>query len=192
MTATTAPPRVVGIHEWDADYAQREERWELVQGVPVMVPPETIRNLAAASALNAILRARLSKTRLVISQTAVHLPSPDGRGHTVRTPDLAVISRDVDTSAWRSEPSAVALVVEIVSSSSIETDWVTKRDEYAASGIPRYLVVDVRDEAPRLYLFDTVIDAGGGSAYALSEGDGERVTVVIDGRPITITSDDLD
>lgn len=190
MTVTAAPPRVVSLGEFEVWHAGQEERYELVNGVPVMVPPESVGNLTAASALNAILREHLRGTRRILAQTAIHLPSPDGVRHTVRIPDLAVVARDVDPDESCNEPGVFALVVECVSPSSVERDWVTKRREYAAAEIPNYLVVDVRDASsagPQVWLFDRVKDG----EYEDPTGDGSSVTVRIDGKTITITAAEL-
>ena len=49
------------------------------------------------------------------------------------------------------------LVVEVVSPGSVRTDRVAKRREYAAAGIPNYLIVDVRGESPTLTLYDALL-----------------------------------
>jgi Uma2 family endonuclease len=73
---------------------------------------------------------------------AVGLRIP-GRGGTVggRIPDPVVWSKPQSDAVWL--PVAdVLLVVEIMSPGSEGTDMITKRNEYAAAGIPQYWIVD--------------------------------------------------
>jgi Uma2 family endonuclease len=67
----------------------------------------------------------------------------------VRRPDLVVARRDaVDRLATEGgvlRASDVVLVVELVSPSSVRTDNVIKRGEYADAGIPHYWIVDLTE-----------------------------------------------
>ncbi|AFY60006.1 Uma2 family endonuclease [Synechococcus sp. PCC 6312] len=72
---------------------------------------------------------------------------------TSRIPDLAVIPKQQLVNL-KSRPAIsefpVLLAVEVVSPSSIEDDYITKRDEYQAIRIPEYWVVDAISENPRI------------------------------------------
>ena len=105
----------------------------------------------------------------------------------MRIPDLTLVREGIDLRQWNVHPRDVALAVEVISPSSVERDLVTKRDEFAAAGVPNYLVVDVRDETPEVYLFDDIVDG----RYADPTGDGTQVTLHLDGRDITITAAEL-
>jgi Uma2 family endonuclease len=60
----------------------------------------------------------------------------------VRYPDVSAFWSKPDGEAERHDPSAFALVVEVVSQDSVEDDRVTKPRIYAAAGIPEYWIVD--------------------------------------------------
>ncbi|MBW5484691.1 Uma2 family endonuclease [Streptomyces bambusae] len=81
---------------------------------------------------------------------------PGGRWHRVQTqdvaipgessepqPDLVVVEKGAFKGPGRLVPApAVTLAVEVVSKSSVEADYVTKRSMYAAGQIPAYLIID--------------------------------------------------
>ncbi len=73
---------------------------------------------------------------------------PDGPG-TVRRPDLVVVTREAESRIRREggvlRASDVVLVAEVVSPSSVRTDHVVKRGEYADAGIPHYWIIDLDD-----------------------------------------------
>ena len=117
-------------------------------------------------------------------------------------PDLLVRRRVPGLTPPHGDLSGVVLVVEVVSPGSVRTDRVAKRREYAAAGIPNYLIVDVRGESPTLTLYDALLptpastDPSGAEhttypRYADPIGDGRSVTLRIDGHEITITAVDL-
>ena len=190
-----APPRV-SLHDWETTWSLDNDAYELVAGVPTMTPPETAANIDAAMLIRDRLTPVVGTTHRVLPSFGVHLSRAAGRD-TVRQPDLMVLARAIDRTRSHVEPSQVILVVEVLSPSSIERDWVTKRAEYAAAGIPNYLIVDVRDPAaPQLWLFDRLRDAAAGEpptypSYADPTGDGTSVTLHLDGHDITLTAADL-
>ena len=190
-----APPRV-SLHEWETTWNLVEDAYELVDGVPTMTPPEAGTNIEAAALLHERLAPLVRPGHRVLPNYGVHVRTADGRD-TVRQPDLLVLPRDVDIARPHVEAHAAALVVEVVSPSSIERDWVTKRREYAAAGIPNYLIVDVRGDAPQLWLFEQVLADGPSEPttyppYPDPTGDGTCVTIHIPGcDPVTITAADL-
>jgi Uma2 family endonuclease len=59
-----------------------------------------------------------------------------------RIPDLIVWSRPPVPRAGWMPVTDVALVVEVISPSSKNTDTKVKRDEYSGTGIPRYWTID--------------------------------------------------
>lgn len=192
MSIVTAPPQIVSLAEWDTDWSQRDDAYELVRGIPTVAPNEVFANADAASLLVQRLGPMIRPDWRPVTHFGVHVEAAGGR-HTIRQPDVAVVSRDMDRRQHRVEPDLVALVVEIVSPSSIETDWLTKRGEYAAAGIPAYLVVDVRGEHPRLVLFDRL--APGGRDYLDPDleaaGFGTRATLRIGEHVIELRADEL-
>ena len=100
MTAVThiSPlPRLLSVAEWD-EWSQREDAYELVDGLPTVSPPEIIRNnRAAVHLVNALDRA-LGATAIVTLQCEVLV---DDAGPTVRRPDVAALRADVDESTYR-------------------------------------------------------------------------------------------
>lgn len=185
MSLVSALPDVVGLDEWDA---RRDDgrSWELVRGVSVVSPRESHRNTAAAVRLCRLLEGAFGGDWKALPQVEIDLGAAQGRS-TVRVPDVVLLSRDADPGAHRALPVQVALVVEIVSPSSVEVDWLVKRDEYARARIPAYLVIDPRGEAPRMALFDRIVDG----RYAEPHGDGGRATLRVGGCEVEIVLDDL-
>nr|WP_133997112.1 Uma2 family endonuclease [Streptomyces sp. 846.5] len=63
-------------------------------------------------------------------------------------PDVVLVySEDVMLGDTRDWPAGIVqVVVEIISAGrrAWKDDWITKRDEYAEAGIPRYLIIDPR------------------------------------------------
>ena len=178
---TTAPVRHLTIEEFFADYSDREgERWELVAGVPVMSPSESSNNRAAVGFLVLQLGARLGTAYRYEPDSDVFLPPRRGRD-TVRMPDLLVRRRVPGLTPPHGDLSGVVLVAEVVSPGSVRTDRVAKRREYAAAGIPNYLIVDVRGETPTLTLYDALLPTSAstdpnGAEHTTSPSGAEHTT----------------
>ncbi|WP_377270878.1 Uma2 family endonuclease [Peterkaempfera sp. SMS 1(5)a] len=67
-------------------------------------------------------------------------------------PDLLVLlERALLTEEWIFPPDGVELVCEVTSPPNAATDRVKKLRGYAASGIPRYLLVDRQGGTARLF-----------------------------------------
>lgn len=186
MSSTTAALHEWTIDEWYEAFADYEGgRCELVRGAAIMSPSEAGINSLAVMRLSDLLCAQLPPAWLRLTNSAIRIH--DDPRPTVRIPDLIVVAERIDLTQWQHDPADVALVVEVVSPSSVERDLVTKRDEFAAAGVPNYLVVDVRGDVPEIYLFDTFVDG----RYADPTGDGTQVTLRIDDQAITITAAEL-
>lgn len=99
---------------------------------------------------------------------------------TVRRPDVMVLSETAPRGLSRQDPGDVALVVEVVSPTSRERDLVWKVREYAAAGIPAYLVVDPDSDALTLHTLP------GALGYA-RQRSGSSVTWLIDGQSLTLS-----
>ena len=197
MSLAAAPVRPLTIQQWyDLFHDYEGGRCELVRGHAIMTPTEAFRNINACRRLERCLEDALGPAWMVYRHASVTTES--GATPTVRVPDLMIARGDMDPNGWRANPADVSLVAEVVSPGSVETDWVTKRAEYAAAGIANYLIVDVRlPEGPQLWLFDRVLAGvpGGPTTYpryADPTGDGTSVTIRIpDCDPITVTAADL-
>jgi Uma2 family endonuclease len=113
-------------------------------GIVIMMSPvkrHELNIIRITEQLNEQLRKSRSK---YLAHGGADLEDP-GLGR-LRRPDVMVFPEaalDTDEAAFA--PDEVLLVVEIVSKSNPENDYVEKVADYAAMGIPHYLLVDPRD-----------------------------------------------
>ncbi len=128
-----------------------DTRYELFDGELVAMAQPKGRHGAIAEFLNDEFRAEIRRLgrEWTSKQMAIALQSPrGGRWDTARIPDLMVLPLD----QWRSmrdkqaivrlnDPPPI-LVGEIVSESTLSTDYRAKRVEYNVLEIPEYWVVD--------------------------------------------------
>lgn len=184
MTTAGALPRPVTEAEWEADWSQRDENYELVNGIPTMAPGESFDNRNAVTELLMALRNRLPHPARGLTDFDVRLCELP---LTVRRPDVVVVARPLP-GARHALPNDVLLVAEFVSPSSVEVDWIHKRAEYARAGIPAYLVVDLRPEAHLMALFT---DPSNGTYRDPLGENGEAVTLDLLGERVTIRLEDL-
>lgn len=177
-------PRLVDLTEWDADWSRREDHYELVAGIPTVVPSEVFDNRQAGSWLVRLLDRAFGDAVRVVTDYDLELSQVPA---TVRCPDVVVLARHLGQDR-RAQPEDVLLVAEVVSPSSTVTDWRHKRDEYAAAGIPLYLVIDLRPEVRTLALFAEPRDG----VYAdAADRRGAEVTFTLHEKPVTIRLADL-
>ncbi len=74
-----------------------------------------------------------------------------------REPDVVMLLKADDARRHNEYWDGADLVVEVVSPDDPDRDWITKRHEYAQSGILEYWIVDPRSESlTQLVLRDTV------------------------------------
>ena len=137
---------------------------ELVEGRLSLSPEPEWQHKLAAHELLVQLRPQLPEHLTLLANTYVDLElNPADAPGFVRRPDL-VVTRDTETSrAGRSDgllPAAeVLIVIEVVSPSSVRTDYVTKRGEYADADIPHYWIVDI-EQPISLLACDQAADLG--------------------------------
>ncbi len=172
-SADTPMPRRLTLQEWDVEWAARDDAYELVDGIPTVAPAQTYGNREAAFLLAKALWPPLHHDYAVVTDAGVHVGIRDGQ-HTVRQPDVVVRCRSGGRTSHRAPAEEIALVAEVVSPSSIERDWITKRHEYATAGIPCYVVVDLENE--RLSLLTDPVDGdyrqvSGGRSVQVPVGD---------------------
>lgn len=128
-----------------------DTRYELVNGELAAMAQPKGRYGAIAEFLNDTFRAEIKRLgrEWISKQMAVAIQSPRG-GHwdTARIPDVMVLSleqwrilRDQEAIIRLNNPPPF-LVIEVVSDSTITTDYRTKRVEYNVLNIPEYWVVD--------------------------------------------------
>jgi Uma2 family endonuclease len=134
-------PQVVTLDDLTAMMAADDlHRYEISpEGVlSIMPPPGYIHAIIATRLMGWLLAAGVPAER-VAQVAGLRIPGRDG-GVGGRIPDLIVWSKAQADGVWL--PVAdVLLVVEIISPGSEGVDTVTKRNEYAAAGIPQYWVV---------------------------------------------------
>ncbi|MCC3769810.1 Uma2 family endonuclease [Streptomyces sp. UNOC14_S4] len=67
----------------------------------------------------------------------------------LRIPDIVVVPEEAMDTTSPLDPREITLAVEIVSRSNPDNDYVKKVADYAAMGIPHYLIVDPRSGTAR-------------------------------------------
>ncbi|WP_157252682.1 Uma2 family endonuclease [Nonomuraea typhae] len=148
--------------------------WELEEGYPVMSPWHGMDHDGAIVDLRRVLEAAAEKAGADVHISMIRINTAEGGS---RVPDLSVVDGEAQRAARRAKATTmdaadVILVVEFVSPSNVARDHVTKRREYARSGIPYYWIVDL-EPVPAI----TALTLHG-TEYALqckAEGDDELV-----------------
>ena len=131
-----------------------DNRYEWVDGELIALPPESGRNLQIAKYLFFMLvNSGLVVFELVNYNCEVQVPVLKPGYAANRYPDLVVLkpehielTRQRMTVTLKMPPPD--LVVEVVSPGQVnrERDYVAKREQYAARGIPEYWIVDPDDQ----------------------------------------------
>jgi Uma2 family endonuclease len=139
-----AHPAPFTVDEWvklvTSDFITDGRRVEVVEGSLIVSPAPALSHQVAADALRTVLAAAPSDLLVV---TAVGLPMPEAEAGFI--PDIMVVDRAAArASGVMPQPSAVRLVVEVVSPSTVTTDRRVKPEKYAAAGIPAYWRVELR------------------------------------------------
>jgi Uma2 family endonuclease len=144
------PRRPLTVAEY-AELGETESGYtELLEGRLLMSPSPVPDHGYAMGELFVAIRSVLPAGLEAIQDTDLdlQLASADDPG-TVRRPDVMVVRADarrrVRTEGGLLRASDAVLVVEIVSPSSVRTDRVVKRGEYADAGIPYYWIVDLSE-----------------------------------------------
>ena len=146
LDMTTATKRLT-LAQYLTDDGDGDNRYELVNGELVEMPPESDLNNLIAMYLISVLSQVVPIQRLRRGTEIV----VSGFRSTVRVPDLMVLSEELGEVLAGASRSTVmpdmpppALVVEIVSpgKNNEERDYRYKRSEYAARGIAEYWIVD--------------------------------------------------
>lgn len=147
MTAAIAPfpeeRRIPMTYDEWLDWAEESRISEWVDGEAIEFMPPTTRHQDVVAFLVALLRvfAELRRLGLVIgSPIEVKLSVRHSR-----EPDLVFIANE---NMERVLPLRIVgapdLVIEVISDDSVRRDRITKRDEYAAAGVPEYWIIDCR------------------------------------------------
>lgn len=144
---TYSPPKSLSFDEFIAQYGD-DFRYELADGELIDMEPtgphEAVGGKLAVRVGSAIMQAQQP---WFIPRTCLIRSSAES---TARRPDLVVLDEPMlqHEPYWQQEPvitlgQTIKLVVEVVST-SCETDYARKVEEYAQLGIPEYWIVDYR------------------------------------------------
>ncbi|MFJ8211500.1 Uma2 family endonuclease [Streptomyces sp. NPDC096033] len=109
---------------------------ELLRGeIVMMAGPDLVHNLIVEDVQDQIPRKRWVRLQTQDVDIVDEASEP--------VPDLVVLDRQANPGSGRLLPSQlITLVVEVVSKTSVDRDYVTKRSIYAAGRVPAYLIVD--------------------------------------------------
>lgn len=180
---TTPLPTPLDLDAWFDLPEDELERHELVAGYVTLSPGESYENRGAATKVVLAFHRVLGDDYLPVTDLDVVISEVPA---TVRRPDVVIAPRETLRGAKRVHARDVDVVVEVVSPSSVETDWLRKRAEYAAAGVRTYVVVDVRD-TPRVAVFDR-IESG---TYLDPTGDGRVGVVTVAGQEVVLRVEEL-
>ena len=142
------------------DYANTpdDERYELIDGVLIMVPAPNIAHQRSHRNLGVQMTTFVDQRELgevFLAPTDVVLSDTD-----VVQPDVLFISKERQHIITEANiQGAPDLVVEILSPSTSRNDWREKRDLYAEHGVNEYWVVDTANRVVYVMLLkDGVLD----------------------------------
>jgi len=118
-------------------------RYEIIDGSLLVTPPPNIEHGRINTFVRRVLDRAAPESLVVVGCTM----GIDIRARTTcYIPDVMVVrATALRNSADVPRPLDVLLVVEVLSPSNAGIDLVQKRHDYAAAGIPRYWIVDPRD-----------------------------------------------
>ena len=141
-------------------------QYDLVEGIPIVNPaPKWIHQ--------AVVQELIARLRLAMPAELVALAAPfdwvirADAPALVRQPDVVVIPRERVESGEDELLEPPALVVEVVSPTSVERDLIAKRHDYAAGGCHHYWAVD--PDEPSIIVFRLVDGAYMLIAQAVNE-----------------------
>ena len=145
MIQAITKPKKLTFKEYLSYDDETDNRYELVDGELVALPPESGVNTAIAIYL-VLVFAKLTDFRLIkVNSCELQMTGKVEN----RYPDLAIIRPEhIDLIQKRStitlDMPPPQLVVEVVSPGKLnrQRDYVDKRQQYAARGIPEYWIVD--------------------------------------------------
>ncbi len=119
--------------------ADETHRYELYEGVLQVSPVPALDHHHATTELTYLLH-RTAPTELFVSSSGIGVYVDD---KTYFIPDLVVVPRGLVKKGGRGvRPTEVRLAAEVLSPSNAGYDLTLKRHAYAASGIPRYWIIN--------------------------------------------------
>ena len=149
MTIATRPKRKLTFEEYLNHDDGTDNRYELVDGELIALPPESGRNIRIAGWLFIQLANLLGLERVVHNSCELQVPILKPGYAANRYPDLVVLREEhIELTEARMTITlnmpAPLLVVEVVSpgKENRDRDYSEKREQYEARGIPEYWIVD--------------------------------------------------
>ncbi len=174
-------PGTITLAEYDA--LGEDIRIEVVDGVPVVSPQPSIRHQWACRNLMVLLGEAAPSDLIAVGPVDWVL---DEIPLTVRAPDVAVIERAPLGERRLTTPPILA--VEVLSPDSHERDLVTKRREYAATGLTHYWVV--APDTPQIVVYRRT-DTGTLHETTRATGDDTLTLTLTEPFPLTLRPSDL-
>lgn len=130
-----------------------DEWMEWVDGEIIVTPRPSSEHQIIVAYLSYLLHRRLEGQGCLLVEKEVLVRSADGRPR-VRCPDLIFVRemrRDIIRSAIVDGPPD--LLIEVLSPATAEVDRLVKRDEYRATGVDEYWIVDLEDRVVLIHDF---------------------------------------
>jgi Uma2 family endonuclease len=109
----------------------------MIEVLPVPKKTHQLIVLFLCEALKALLASR--GMRGVVVPAPYRLRIPSGK---YREPDVLYLTAEQDAQASEDFTQAAELVMEVVSADDPDRDYVSKRSDYASTGVPEYWIVD--------------------------------------------------
>jgi Uma2 family endonuclease len=159
------PGHLLSLAEWDSLPDDPSQRFELSEGVLVVIAKPSMRHQRVGRRLATLLEDQLPLEWTVETDVAVVCEA--GFPPTVRAPDVIVVPTGVDD-ALRLPASDVLLAVEVLSPTTRGTDQVLKFRQYADAGIANYWLINT--EPPLTLTAYTLVD---GEYELVAEGSGK-------------------
>lgn len=157
MLAPTPPERRLTIDEFFAMYAGRAEKWELVEGVPVMMAGGTRRHNRVTRNLAGLLFQRLAGSRCEVFTAGMGVETAR-EGY--RLPGVAIYCDPRDLDEGEHDPVRLRfprVVIEVLSPLTAADDFGAKLAEYQA--IPSVdTIVMIHPVRRTLTMFERVTD----------------------------------
>lgn len=161
-----------GPHTIDVlDLLPGDRRYELVDGQLTIMSARTLRHQYVSGNIAVALR-----TLLPESMTAIPAPGFSRNAFNYRVPDVAVCTVEAALRDTKEEPylkpDETHMLVEVESDGTVLTDRYTKPIEYAATGVPYYMRIELNesDELVKLFLHENIENP-----HSEFESDPERV-----------------
>jgi Uma2 family endonuclease len=183
------PDHLLTLPEWDALPQDVTRRFELVEGVLLVVPRPALLHQLAMIRLATALGEQLPDGLIAVGDVEVVIAPGDpmsGDPATVRVPDVIVVPSALAASnPSRVDACDVQVAIEILSPGTKTTDRVTKLVEYATAGIPGYWLIDLDPPVVTMTAF-TLVDG----EYELT-ADGHGVLELLTPLPVHVDLDQL-